>query len=79
MTVMIRLMRIGKKNSPSYRIIAVDKRKKRTGSYIEKIGLYNPMKNPAIFEIDKDKFEKWKNRGAVYSEGITKLLKNKKI
>ncbi len=76
---MIRLMRIGKKNSPSYRIVAVDKRKKRTGSYLEKIGVYNPMKNPALLQIEKDKLEKWKNNGALYSDGVSKLLKNKKI
>lgn len=79
MAVTIRLMRIGKKDLPNYRIIVVDKRKKRTGSYLEKIGVYDPTKNPSLLEIDKDKLEKWTNKGATLSDGLARLLKNRKI
>jgi len=79
MAVTIRLMRIGKKDSPNYRVVAVDKRKKRTGSYLEKIGVYDPTKNPSLLEIDKDKLEKWTSKGATLSDGLARLLKNRKI
>jgi len=73
MPAAIRLMRIGKKGSPSYRIVVMDKRKKRTGAYLEKIGFYNPLTNPATLSIDKDRYDYWISKGAVISEGIRKL------
>ncbi|QQG43919.1 MAG: 30S ribosomal protein S16 [Candidatus Roizmanbacteria bacterium] len=79
MAVTIRLMRFGKKKYPTYRVIAVDKRKKRDGSYLEKIGTYNPMTNPATLDINKEKFDYWLANGAQLSEGIIKLLKNRKV
>ena len=78
MAVAIRLMRFGKKGNPSYRIVVLDKRQKRDGAYIEKIGIYQPMHEPGKVEIIKDRFEYWTSRGAQLSEGITKLLKAKK-
>lgn len=71
-------MRFGKKKQPSYRIVVLDKRKKRDGSYIEKIGFYNPMTQPATFELDQEKFNDWRSKGAQISEGIRKLLKGRK-
>lgn len=79
MAVALRLMRFGKKKNPVYRIVAVDKRKKRDGRYLEQVGFYNPMKDPSELRIDKEKFEHWKYRGAVVSEGLLKLLKGKKL
>ncbi len=78
MAVAIRLMRFGKKGSPSYRIVVLDKRKKRDGSYLENIGVYQPMNKPGKIEILKERFEYWTSRGAQLSEGISKLLKDKK-
>ncbi len=78
MAVSIRLSRFGKKHQPFYRIVVMDKRKKRDGKYIEKIGYYNPLVNPPDIKIDKEKFQYWINKGAVLSEGISKLFKNKK-
>lgn len=66
-------MRIGKKGNPSYRIVVIDKKKKRSGAYLEKIGFYNPLVNPPILEVDKEKLEFWLQRGATISEGIRKL------
>jgi len=78
MPATIRLMRFGKKGQPSYRIVVIDKRKKRDGSYIEKIGFYNPMVEPKKLEIDEQKLNSWKLKGAVISEGMRKLLKHMK-
>ena len=78
MAVAIRLMRFGKKGNPSYRVVVLDKRKKRDGSYIENIGVYQPMNQPGKVEIIKERFDYWTSRGAELSEGITKLLKDKK-
>ena len=73
MPTTIRLMRIGKKGSPSYRIVAIDKRKKRNGRYLEKIGFYNPLQNPPVLQVDKKKLDYWLQKGATISEGIRKL------
>ncbi|NMB83751.1 30S ribosomal protein S16 [Candidatus Roizmanbacteria bacterium] len=74
MAVAIKLMRIGKKGVAFYRIVAVDKRKKRNGDYIEKVGSYDPNHNPAKLEINKDRLNYWMQKGALLSEGIRKLL-----
>lgn len=74
MPATIRLMRFGKKGYATYRIVALDKRKKGVGSYIEKIGTYNPMKEPAELIVDKTMLEKWTKRGAILSNGMKKLL-----
>lgn len=79
MAVTIRLMRFGKKSRPSYRVVVLDKRKKRDGAYLEKIGFYNPMTQPATLQIDKNKFKDWIKKGAQTSEGIRKLLKKFKM
>lgn len=68
-------MRFGKKHYPTYRIVALDKRKKRDGSYIEKVGTYNPMVEPVQVEINQERFNYWKMNGAEISEGLRKLLK----
>ncbi len=78
MPATIRLMRFGKKGQPLYRIVVLDKRKKRDGAYLEKIGFYNPTKNPAVFTLDELKYKNWILKGALVSEGIRKLLKGKK-
>ena len=78
MAVSLRLYRLGKKGNPVYRIVAVDKRSKRNGSYIEAIGFYNPMKDPFQLDIDNEKFVYWQEKGAHISEGLQKILKSKK-
>jgi small subunit ribosomal protein S16 len=67
-------MRFGKKGHPAYRIVVLDKRKKAVGSYLEKIGTYNPLQNPAGINVDKTLLDKWLAKGAVVSEGVRKLL-----
>ena len=77
MSVTVRLMRFGKKGYPTYRIVALDKRKKPVGGYLEKIGTYNPMKEPAELIIDKKLLDKWIQNGAVLSEGMRKIPHSK--
>lgn len=79
MAATLRLYRIGKKGNPSYRIVVVNKRYKANGSYIEEVGKYNPMTEPSFFKINKDRFDYWISRGAIVSNGLQKLLKNKKL
>ncbi len=74
MPATIRLMRIGKRGKPSYRIVVMDKRKKRTGAYLEKVGFYNPVGNPPEFSLDKQRFDFWIARGAEISEGLRRLI-----
>ncbi len=69
-------MRFGKKHYPTYRIVAIDKRKKRDGSYIEKIGTYQPMLETDKVQIDQERLKYWQNNGAQFSEGVAKLMKN---
>jgi small subunit ribosomal protein S16 len=79
MAVALKLYRQGKKGSPSYRIVAVNKHYKADGKYIEEVGFYNPMTDPVILDIKKDRFNYWIKVGAQVSEGLQKLLKNRKL
>lgn len=74
MAVSLRLMRLGKKNRPFYRIIATEKTRKRNGKYLEKIGIYNPFDVEPV-KIDDQKLKYWVNKGAQVSKGLRKLLK----
>ncbi|MFH1861725.1 MAG: 30S ribosomal protein S16 [bacterium] len=79
MAVRLRLMRLGRKGQPFYRIVAVDSRKRRDGAYIEKIGHYNPLKNPAEVVFDDKKALKWLRYGALPSDTVRSLLSRKGI
>ena len=78
MAATIRLMKFGKRGYPTYRIVVLDKRKKRDGSYLEKVGTYNPHTEPATLLIDDVKLQEWLKKGAQVSEGMRRLLKNRK-
>ncbi len=75
MSVTIRLARIGKKNAPAYKIVAADTRTKRTGKYLDVLGYFNPSEDPDSYEIDKEKYQEWKNKGALSTEAVEKLIK----
>jgi len=77
MAVKIRLAKFGKKGQPTYRLVAVDERKKRSGAYIENLGFYNPSVKPAQIKIKKERVEYWKSRGAQMSEAVKKLVEQK--
>lgn len=73
--VKIRLQRFGSNKSPFYRVVATDATSPRDGRFLEIIGTYNPVKNPAIVDIDKEKAAKWINNGAKPTETVKSLFK----
>lgn len=74
MAVKMRLMRMGKKKQPIYRVVVVDGRAPRDGRYIEQIGRYDPRQEPSLVEINNDKATDWLNKGAQPTETVEKLL-----
>ncbi len=74
MSVTIRLARIGKRNAPAYKVVVSQTRNKRTGKYLDILGHYNPSEDPEAFEIDKKKYQEWKNKGALSTEAVEKLI-----
>lgn len=74
MAVKIRLMRVGKKKQPSYRVVVADGRSPRDGRYIEIIGQYAPRQEPSFFTIDDDKALAWLRKGAQPTDQVQKLL-----
>ncbi len=72
--VKIRLRRMGAKKAPFYRIIVADARSPRDGRFIEEVGYYNPMTNPAEIKVDAEKVEKWLNNGAQPTETVKAIL-----
>lgn len=75
MAVKIRLRRMGAKKAPFYRVVVADSRYPRDGRFIEEIGYYNPMTNPATVKIDMEKAEKWISNGAQPTDTVKALLK----
>lgn len=75
MAVKIRLRRMGAKKAPSYRIVVADSRYPRDGRFIEEIGFYNPMANPAEVKVDAEKAKKWIVNGAQPTETVRDILK----
>ena len=73
--VKIRLQRFGSNKNPFYRVVATDATSPRDGRFLEIIGTYNPVKNPAIVNIDKEKAAKWINNGAKPTETVKNLFK----
>ena len=74
MAVRIRLQRHGKKRRPFYRLVATDSRSQRDGRFIERIGYYDPMTDPAKIVIDAEKALKWLRTGAQPSETAKSLM-----
>lgn len=75
MAVKIRLARIGRKNLPKYRVVAIEEGKKRNGRYIEKIGNYDPLSSGDPLAIDVEKLKKWLSVGAIVSHGARRILR----
>ncbi|MGE5328999.1 MAG: 30S ribosomal protein S16 [Deltaproteobacteria bacterium] len=75
MAVKMRLRRIGAKKAPFYRIVIADSRYPRDGRFIEEIGTYNPMVEPAEIKIDMEKADKWIKNGAQPTDTVKGLLK----
>ena len=79
MAVKMRLRRMGAKKAPFYRVIVADSRSPRDGRFIEEIGYYNPLTNPAEIKIDAEKAKKWLGNGAQPTETVRSLLKKSDI
>ena len=79
MAVKIRLKRIGSKKNPFYRVVVADERSPRDGKFIEEIGYYNPLTNPADIKINAEKATKWLANGAQPTETVRTLLKKTEI
>ena len=77
--VKIRLRRMGAKKAPFYRVVVADARSPRDGRFIEEIGYYNPMTNPAEIKIDAEKAAAWIKNGAQPTETVKTLLKKSEI
>lgn len=75
MAVKIRLKRVGAKKAPFYHIVVADSRSPRDGRFIEKIGTYDPMTDPAGIVINAEKAQTWLKNGAQPTETVRALLK----
>ena len=73
--VKIRLRRMGAKKAPYYRIVVADSRYPRDGRFIEELGTYDPMKDPAEIKVDEEEAVKWLRNGALPSDTARALLK----
>lgn len=74
MAVKLRLKRMGAKKKPYYRVVAADARSPRDGRFIEAVGTYNPLTNPAEIKMDEEKVMKWLNTGAKPSDTVRDIL-----
>lgn len=77
--VKIRLHRMGAKKAPFYRIVVADSRYPRDGRFIEEIGTYDPMTEPAAVKVDGDKVKEWIANGAQPTDTVKALLKKNGI
>ncbi len=75
MAVRIRLTRKGAKKKPFYRIVAADSEAPRDGRFLEVLGTYDPLKEPAEVKVDHQALQKWLDRGATASDTVATLLK----
>ena len=79
MAVKLRLLRMGAKRKPFYRIVAADSRVKRDGKYIELVGTYNPVADPAEININEEVALKWLKDGAIPTDTVKSLFNKKGI
>ena len=75
MAVRIRLTRKGTKKQPFYRLVAADSEASRDGRFLDILGTYDPMNDPAVVKLDKEKVERWLSKGAVATESVKSILK----
>ncbi|HVB36037.1 MAG TPA: 30S ribosomal protein S16 [Candidatus Acidoferrales bacterium] len=76
---MIRLSRIGKKKQPAYRVVVIEKTRPRDGRFVEIVGTYDPLKNPAIVKLDAERVKYWLGCGAQPSDTVRSFLRDQKI
>ena len=75
MAVRIRLARHGAKKRPYYRIVVADSRCPRDGKFIEEVGRYNPLVDPAMIKLDMEAVDKWLANGAQPTDTVAALIK----
>jgi small subunit ribosomal protein S16 len=78
MALKIRLTRIGARNKPYYRVVVTDSRARRDGRFIERLGVYDPKKEPPEFDLNRERALYWIQRGAKPSETVRSLMKRLK-
>ncbi len=71
----IRLMRMGAKKRPAYRIVVKEKQSKRDGAYLENLGTYNPTREPAEINLKSDRVQYWISKGAQPTDTVRRLIK----
>ena len=74
MAVVIRFKRTGAKGRPFYRVVVADSRYPRDGRFIQQLGYYDPLTDPATFKVDEEQFAKWMRTGATPSESVSVLM-----
>ena len=74
MAVKLRLKRMGSKQRPFYRVVAADARSPRDGRFIETVGTYNPLANPAEIKIDEELAIKWLKNGATPTDTVRNIF-----
>ena len=79
MGVRIRLARHGAKKKPFYRIVVADGEFPRDGRFLEKVGTYDPLKDPAEVSLNQDRIKYWMEKGAIPSDTVKSLLKREGI
>ena len=79
MAVKIRLRRMGAKKAPFYRVVVADSRYPSDGRFIEEIGTYDPMVEPALFKVDEEKVKMWISNGAQPTDSVKALLKRNNV
>ena len=79
MAVKIRLKRLGAKKAPFYRIVVADSRYPRDGRFIEEVGYYDPMTDPATIKVDNEKVEKWLALGAQPTETVRSIIRKSSV
>jgi small subunit ribosomal protein S16 len=75
MAVRIRLTRKGRKKQPFYRIVVADSQAPRDGKFLDIVGTYDPMQNPAAVNIDNEKLDSWMKKGAKPTETVESLIR----
>jgi len=75
MPVKIRLARLGAKKKPYYRLVAANSEAPRDGKFLDVLGSYDPMKDPALIQVHKDKVQSWLQKGATVSDSARAILK----
>ncbi len=79
MAVRIRLTRLGRKKKPYYRIIVADSESSRDGKFLDIVGTYDPLQDPATIDINKEKLQDWLGKGALPTTTVKSLIKKSAV